>query len=112
MRTPTTTFEEWFEKYGQPYESAVIANGGQPWSLDPVKRAATAAQLGLPEDTDPMALRRALWDRRYSSQPLPPTVALANRARRGSLRIHLRKQHTDTCLRTDTDRCMKTTYRC
>jgi hypothetical protein len=59
------SFEEWWDKHGTPYEAAVVAGGGTPWALDPVKRAATAAQLGLPEDTDPMELRRALWARRY-----------------------------------------------
>lgn len=58
------TFEEWFERYGQPYEAAVIANDGTPWPLDPEKRAATADRLGLPADTNPMELRRALWERR------------------------------------------------
>jgi hypothetical protein len=58
------TFEEWFEKHGQPYEAAVIANGGKPWPLDAEKRAAAAAKLGLPHDTEPMELRRALWERR------------------------------------------------
>ncbi|MCV7150683.1 hypothetical protein [Mycolicibacterium pyrenivorans] len=58
------TFEEWFEKCGKPYEAAVVANGGTPWTEDPEKRAATAQRLGLPADTDPTELRRALWERR------------------------------------------------
>lgn len=62
-------FEEWFEKYGKPYEAAVVANGGTPWPLDPVKRAGVAKRLGLPEDTDPMDLRRALWERSKRSNP-------------------------------------------
>lgn len=62
-RTPET-FAGWWEKHGQPYEAAVIAGGGTPWPLDPDKRAATAEILGLAEDTDPMELRRALWERR------------------------------------------------
>lgn len=57
-------FTAWWEKHGQPYEAAVIERGGTPWPLDPVKRAATAERLGLPDDTDPMELRRALWERR------------------------------------------------
>lgn len=60
-------FESWWEQYGQPYEAAVLEAGGTPWPLDPAKRARTAAVLGLPEDTDPMDLRRALWARRNRS---------------------------------------------
>lgn len=57
-------FETWWRQSGQPYEDAVIEAGGMPWPLDPAKRARTAATLGLHEDTDPMELRRALWERR------------------------------------------------
>ena len=60
---PELTFEQWFEKHGQPYEAAVIASGGMPWPMDPEKRAAAAERLGLPEHTDPIELRRALWER-------------------------------------------------
>lgn len=65
MREPSTpeAFAEWWSTHGEPYEAAVIAAGDMPWPLDPVKRAATAERLGLPEDTDPMELRRALWER-------------------------------------------------
>ncbi|WP_237071882.1 hypothetical protein [Mycobacterium avium] len=59
-----TTFESWWGRHGQPYEAAVIEAGGTPWPLDPAKRARTATALGLPDDTDPMDLRRALWRRR------------------------------------------------
>lgn len=65
MSARPETFEEWFARFGEPYERVVIDNGGTPWPLDPEKRAATAAQLGLPTDTDPMDLRRALWARRF-----------------------------------------------
>ncbi len=77
------SFEDWWERSGQHYERAVIEAGGRhraecpaclegqacsrvptPWPLDPEKRAANAKRLGLPEDTDPMELRRALWERR------------------------------------------------
>jgi hypothetical protein len=64
MRQPVESFAEWWERHGQPYEAAVIAGGGTPWPLDPVKAAAAAERLGLPENTDPMDLRRALWERR------------------------------------------------
>jgi hypothetical protein len=57
------SFEEWFSKYGQPYEAQVIANGGTPWPMDAQKRTDVAERLGLPEDTDLMELRRALWAR-------------------------------------------------
>jgi hypothetical protein len=57
-------FDTWWEKSGQHWEAACIANGGTPWPLDPAKRAANAKWLGLPEDTDPMELRRALYERR------------------------------------------------
>ncbi|WP_197504741.1 hypothetical protein [Mycobacterium sp. 852002-51163_SCH5372311] len=47
----------------------MVANGGTPWPLDPVKRAAVAERLGMPEHTDPMELRRALWERSKRSNP-------------------------------------------
>ncbi|ABG98330.1 hypothetical protein RHA1_ro06557 [Rhodococcus jostii RHA1] len=58
------TFEAWWERHGQQYEAAVIEGGGTPWPLDPEKRAETAKRLGLPDDTNPMTLREALWMRR------------------------------------------------
>ena len=63
MRLPPRTFEEWWERHGQPDEAAVIANGGTPWPLDPEKRAVVVERLGLPADIDPMELRRMLWER-------------------------------------------------
>lgn len=57
------TFADWWQLCGAPYEAAVIKNGGVPWPFDPVKRAATADRLGLPVDTEPMELRKALWER-------------------------------------------------
>lgn len=62
---PKLSFAQWFAKYGQPYEAAVIAGGGTPWPMDSEKRAAVAERLGLPVDTDPMELRRALWARSH-----------------------------------------------
>jgi hypothetical protein len=64
VREPTATFEEWWEMHGSAYEAAVIENGGTPWPLDPEKRGVIADRLELPDDTDPMELRRALWERR------------------------------------------------
>ena len=68
MRDQASSFEEYWEISGSRYETAVIENGGTPWPLDPEKRAATAERLGLPDDTDPMELRRALWERRNKSR--------------------------------------------
>jgi hypothetical protein len=62
------SFDTWWERSGQHYEQAVIDAGGTPWPLDPEKRRAVAARLGLPVDTDPMELRRALWARRNRSE--------------------------------------------
>jgi hypothetical protein len=58
------SFDTWWEESGQHWEAACIANGGTPWPLDLAKRAANAKRLGLPADTDPMELRRALYERR------------------------------------------------
>ena len=57
-------FDTWWHRFGQPYEAAVRDAGDLPWPEDPAKRQQVAARLGLPEDTDPMELRRALWARR------------------------------------------------
>jgi hypothetical protein len=57
-------FDTWWHESGQHWEAACIEAGGTPWVLDPEKRTATAERLGLPEDTDPMELRRALFERR------------------------------------------------
>jgi hypothetical protein len=60
-------FDRWWTKHGQAYEQAVTDAGDLPWPLDPVKRRRVAALLGLPEGSDPMTLRRALWERRNRS---------------------------------------------
>lgn len=57
------TFEQYLER-SEPYNAAVRAAGDLPWFEDPEKRAEIAEQLGLPTDTDPMELRKALWERR------------------------------------------------
>lgn len=64
MKSPAETFEEFWERSGQPYEAAVIAGGGTPWPLDPVRAPDMADKLGLAADADPTDLRRALWERR------------------------------------------------
>lgn len=58
-----TPFDLWWQRSGERYEAAVLAAGDLPWALDPEKRIAVAERLGLPHDTDPMELRRALWQR-------------------------------------------------
>ena len=63
MTLTRPTFEEWWEKYGKPYEAAVIAGGGTPWPLDPEKRSKLVERMGLPADIDSMELRRMLWER-------------------------------------------------
>jgi hypothetical protein len=67
MSEVAPTFSEWWRLYGEPYERAVIEAGGTPWPLDPAKRAVTADKLGLPADTNPMELRRALWERQHTT---------------------------------------------
>lgn len=46
------TFESWWETQGKPYEEAVLANGGTPWTTN-------------------LDDRKALWERRYT-RPAPP----------------------------------------
>lgn len=52
------TFEEWLEKYGQPYTDAQVAGGGTPW---------------FSSDDE----RRELWERRYT-RPAPPAGLFNN----------------------------------
>lgn len=47
-----TAFEEWWSKYDQPYEAAVIAKGGEPWTTCKDERP-------------------ALWHRRYQRPKAP-----------------------------------------
>ncbi len=47
-------FQAWWTRFGQPYEAAVIENGGQPWTTD-------------------INERRRLWARRYR-KPQSPVV--------------------------------------
>lgn len=62
-------FEEWFERYGKPYEDAVREAGDTPWcDRDNPRRYVIIAQLGLDDDIDEHDLRRALWDRRYTTK--------------------------------------------
>ncbi|WP_322859549.1 hypothetical protein U8D42_17255 [Mycobacterium europaeum] len=50
-------FEAWWENYGQPYEAAVIEQGGTPWTAS-------------------IEERQKLWARRYE-RPAPP-IGLTN----------------------------------
>lgn len=59
-----TTFED-YTASSENYVAAIREAGDLPWFEDPERRSRAAAQLGLPEDTDPMELRRALWARRH-----------------------------------------------
>uniref|UniRef100_A0AB39U256 Tail assembly chaperone n=1 Tax=Mycolicibacterium phage Alyssa1 TaxID=3240801 RepID=A0AB39U256_9CAUD len=60
---PDNTFEQYLER-SEPYFAAVREAGDLPWFEDPEKRAAAAVKLGLSAETDPLELRRALWERR------------------------------------------------
>lgn len=62
------SFDQWWSDRGQPYEAAVLAGGGVPWPQDPDKRKAVAEALSVPEGTDDMELRRALWERRHNKE--------------------------------------------
>ena len=55
-----------FQRYlasKENYTQAIYAAGDLPWYEHPERSAALAAQLGLPADTPPMELRRALFHR-------------------------------------------------
>jgi hypothetical protein len=63
---PRTTFEEYLTR-SEAYDAAIrdAEDDSLPWHEDPEKLAAMAARLGLTADTDPLAVRKALFDRRY-----------------------------------------------
>lgn len=66
-------FEAWHESH-VPYFAAFAEHdyaNTVPWFEDPERCAAVATRLGLPEDTPPDDVRRALWFRRYT-RPAPP----------------------------------------
>jgi len=58
------TFEDWWERVGQPYKAAVIETGGTPWTRGERKLAALR-RAGLPISDDTTETRRALWNRPY-----------------------------------------------
>jgi hypothetical protein len=57
-----STFEEYLERT-ENYMQAIRDADDLPWFEDPERSAAMAAQLGLPADTAPLELRRALFER-------------------------------------------------
>ncbi|ORB73130.1 hypothetical protein BST44_16320 [Mycobacterium scrofulaceum] len=59
----SVSFEEYLAR-SEAYMAVVREAGDLPWFEDTDRKAKVAARLGLPEDTDPMDLRRALWQRR------------------------------------------------
>lgn len=62
------SFESWWQKSGSRYEAAVLERGGVPWALSAEGRERVAARLGVSPNTDPMDLRRALWERGHTNR--------------------------------------------
>lgn len=58
----TTAFEQYQERRA-PYIARIHAQGDLPWFEDPTRRLAVCKRLGLPEDTEPLEVRRALFER-------------------------------------------------
>lgn len=55
-----------FDRYQEridPYNSHIRSQGDRPWFEDHDRRLAVCKRLGLPEDTEPLEVRRALFDR-------------------------------------------------
>lgn len=59
-----TTFQD-YTASSENYMAAIREDGDLPWFENPERRSRVAAQLGLPQDTDPTELRRVLWARRH-----------------------------------------------
>lgn len=64
---PENDYRDW-EKYLELSELyfAVVRENGVPWFEDVKKRAPVLKLLGLPVDTPPLTLRKALWQRRHN----------------------------------------------
>lgn len=69
-RREQTAFDRYLER-SEPYFDAVRAAGDKPWFEDPEKRAPALAALGLPVDTPPIELRRAMYERGHRKENQP-----------------------------------------
>ncbi|WP_237079673.1 hypothetical protein [Mycobacteroides abscessus] len=58
----TTAFEQYQERRAT-YNDAIRAQGDLPWFEDPTRRLAVCKRLGLPGNTGPLEVRRALFER-------------------------------------------------
>ncbi|WP_100515557.1 hypothetical protein [Mycobacteroides abscessus] len=58
----TTAFEQYQERRAT-YNDAIRAQGDLPWFEDATRRLAVCKRLGLPEDTEPLEVRQALFER-------------------------------------------------
>ncbi|CPR83368.1 hypothetical protein PP568_12520 [Mycobacteroides abscessus] len=58
----TTAFEQYQERRAT-YNDAIRAQGDLPWFEDPTRRLAVCKRLGLAEGTEPLEVRRALFER-------------------------------------------------
>jgi hypothetical protein len=56
------SFERYLEQT-ENYFAAIRAAGDLPWFEDPEKRAEIVARMCLPQDIDPLELRRMLFER-------------------------------------------------
>jgi len=59
---PARTFTEYLER-SENYAQAIRDASDLPWWECPERAPKMAARLGLPADTPPLELRRALWAR-------------------------------------------------
>ncbi|MBN7299169.1 hypothetical protein I3U64_00730 [Mycobacteroides abscessus subsp. abscessus] len=62
MDEMTTAFEQYQERRAT-YNDAIRAQGDLPWFEDPTRRLAVCKRLGLAEGTEPLEVRRALFER-------------------------------------------------
>lgn len=58
----TAAFDQYQERRA-PYNDHIRAKGGLPWFEDATRRLAVCKRLGLPEDTEPLEVRQALFER-------------------------------------------------
>ncbi|EIU40885.1 hypothetical protein [Mycobacteroides abscessus] len=62
MDEMTTAFDEYLVRRA-PYNDHIRAQGDLPWFEDPARRLAVCKRLGLPPATEPLEVRRALFER-------------------------------------------------